>query len=792
MIRYNRYNCYRFAFVLALSEAEGYNPRMLRLIARIFYFIGLPVYLILETFFVLILAFCYQIGKLLIKTIPDGLEFPKNKWPRVEVERRQKLIGTGLICLMIFSFWFWFNILRTLPAPEDLVKHPRPLSTHILDRNGELLFKIYRNENRTKLALAQIPPSVQQATIAIEDAEFYNHPGFSLRGILRAAQKIVTRGEVQGGSTITQQLVKNALLTNEKTFTRKIKEVITAVRAEYKYSKNEILEMYLNEVSYGGASYGIEEASRFYFGKGASDLTLAQAALLAGLPGAPSKFSPLANQQAAKERQTLVLDRIAQEGYITLERAAEAKSEELNFVGQKGPIKAPHFVMYVKQLLAETYGEQYIEQGGLTVTTSLDLNLQEQAQNIVSQEVTDLARLRVGNGAAIVTHPGTGEVLAMVGSRDYFDLTRGGNFNVTTASRQPGSSIKPVNYSYALSHGYTPASIIDDSPVTYEGKGSIPYSPKNYDGKFRGRVSLRTALGSSLNVPAVKVLASYGVDKMVEQGKLMGITTWNDPSRFGLSLTLGGGEVKMTDVAVVYGVLANYGRNVPLNPILKVTDSNGKVLEENECGKVSETQNSKSKTQASLIFNILVSTVLAELAPDDQCGNQVLDPRVGFQITDILHDNAARTPTFGPSSLLVIPNHPEVAVKTGTTQNLRDNWAIGYTKDVLVATWVGNNDNTPMSQIASGVTGASPIWHKIIKLVLEGEPSYSWEVPVGIIEGPACGKNEWFLSENHPKIICPTPSPEATSSGSPDAEENGQERGQGPRRDHDNRGQNQE
>lgn len=737
--------------------------RMLRLIARIFYFIGLPVYLILETIIVLTLAFCYKIGQFLIRQISAGLEFPRNKFPRVQVQRRQKLIGTGLICLAIFSFWFWYNILRTLPAPEDLVKHPRPQTTHILDRNGNLLFKIYRNENRTKLTLSEIPLPAQEATIAIEDAEFYNHPGFSLRGILRAAQKMLTRGEVQGGSTITQQLVKNALLTNEKTFTRKIREVITAVRAELKYSKNEILEMYLNEVSYGGASYGIEEASQSYFGKDAKDLTLAEAALLAGLPGAPSKFSPIANTQAAKERQTLVLDRMVQERFITSEKAEEAKSEELNFVGQKGPIKAPHFVMYVKQLLAEKYGEQYVEQGGLTVTTSLDLNLQEQAQEIVSKEVADLARLRVGNGAAIITHPATGEVLAMVGSRDYFDLTRAGNYNVTTAERQPGSSIKPINYSYALSHGYTPASIIDDSPVTYEGRGSVPYSPKNYDGQFRGRVTLRTALGSSLNVPAVKVLASYGVDKMVEQGKLLGITTWNDPSRFGLSLTLGGGEVKMTDLAVVYGTLANYGRKVPLNPVLKVTDSNGKILEENTCSNNSVTQNS--------IFNILISIVHAELAPDNKCGDQVLDSRVAFQLTDILHDNNARTPAFGPNSLLVIPDHPEVAVKTGTTQNLRDNWAIGYTKDYLVTTWVGNNNNTPMSHIASGVTGASPIWHKIIRAALADKPNYTWEVPSGIEEFSTCGRKEWFLPENHPNVICPAPSPEATESAVPEPTE---------------------
>lgn len=673
--------------------------------------------------------------------------------------------------LFTFFFFLWLWLLRDLPKPGELTTRSQKVSSKIYDRNGNLLFKVFRDQNRTLVKLDDVPLFARQATIAIEDAEFYSHPGFSLRGMSRAILYNFTRGELTGGSTITQQLVKNALLTPEKTFTRKIKEIILAIQVELSFSKDQILEMYLNEVSYGGAAYGIEEASQLYFGKSTKDLTLAQGALLAGLPRAPTTYSPFgANPSLSRARQLEVLSRMVQEGYINSVEADKAMQEKLVFAPQRTDIKAPHFVMYIKQLLAQNYGENIVDEGGLEVVTSLDLGLQEKVEEIVRSEIEKIKGLRISNGAALVINPKTGEILAMAGSKDYFNRQIDGNFNVTTALRQPGSSIKPVNYSYALESGrYTAASIIDDSPITYWIPGSEPYSPKNYDSRFHGRVPLRTALGSSYNVPAVKVLASYGVDKMLEQGKKLGITTWNDPHRFGLSLTLGGGEVKMVDMAVAYGVLANYGKRVDLHPILKVTDYRGKVLEEDGC-------------EASKVTKLPRATVYAEEAAQAQdCGRQVLDPRVAFILTDILRDNTARTPAFGPGSLLVIPNHTEVAVKTGTTQNLRDNWAIGYTKDYVALTWVGNNDNTPMLYVASGVTGATPIWNKIMRELLEGQQNHSWEIPSGIKEADICpytgtlpcegcsGKKEYFLEGTEPMKACVPKPPEENPEQLPEA-----------------------
>jgi membrane peptidoglycan carboxypeptidase len=350
--------------------------------------------------------------------------------------------------------------------------------------------------------------------LAAEDAEFYQHFGFSIRGISRSIIRNFKSGTKSGGSTITQQLIKNTLLTPEKTIVRKIKELVLAVEAEAVYSKDEILEMYLNEVSYGGTAYGIEEASQMYFGKSAKDLALPEAAYLAGLPKSPSKFSPFNDPTLAKERQVNVLNLMAINGYVSQNEADFAKYENLKVIPRKTEIKAPHFVMYIRQILAEKYGEEVVETGGLEVVTTLDYNIQKKAEEIVKNEIANLWAYRVGNGAAIVLNPKTGEILAMVGSKSYFDTTVDGQYNITTALRQPGSSIKIVNYAYALGNGYSPASIIDDSPVSFVIPGQEPYSPKNYDGKYRGKIPLRSALAESRNIPAVKILASYGVSKM--------------------------------------------------------------------------------------------------------------------------------------------------------------------------------------------------------------------------------------------------------------------------------------
>ncbi|HTK03251.1 MAG TPA: PBP1A family penicillin-binding protein, partial [Alphaproteobacteria bacterium] len=613
-----------------------------------------------------------------------------------------------------------------LPSPKELDTRTPEISTKIYDKHGLLLYKIYKDKNRTIVPLSKISTNTRLATLAAEDAEFYDHSGFSIKGILRATVADLQHGSLQGGSTITQQLVKNVLLTPERTITRKIKEIILSIEVEATYSKDQILEMYLNEVSYGGTAYGIEEASESYFGKKVEDLNLAEGAFLAGLPKSPTAYSPFGQTpDLAFARQKEVLHLMVVNKFINKDQEQEALNTKINFIQNKKEIKAPHFVMYIRQLLVDKYGEEMVEKGGLEVTTSLDLGIQEVSEKIVKEEVDKLTKLRVGNGAALVVNPQTGEILAMVGSKDYFDIKNDGNVNITTRIRQPGSSIKVVNYAYALAHGYTPASVIDDAPITYSIPGQSPYSPKNYDGDFRGKITLRQALAESRNIPAVKLLASYGVDKMIDLGTKMGITTWDNPSQYGLSLTLGGGGVHLVDLAQVYSTIANYGKKPDLMPILEVKDYNGKTLDKYE---------SKS--------------------------SQVLDPKVAYSLIDILKDNFARSHSFGLNSALVIKNHPEVAVKTGTSNDLRDNLAAGFNQDYLVVTWVGNNDNSPMSHIASGVTGASPIWNKIMSAILNGKPSIDWKVPEDMIRVNCLGRGEWFVKNQVPKNYCkPLPSP---------------------------------
>jgi len=572
------------------------------------------------------------------------------------------------------------------------------------------------------------------ATIAAEDAEFYAHPGFSIKGIARAVVKNAIRGQLSGGSTITQQLVKNALLSPEKTIIRKLREIVLAIMVESAFTKDQILEMYLNEVSYGGTAYGIQEAAHVYFGKDVDKLSLAEAALLAGLPKSPSKFSPFGHQpNLTISRQREVLKLMSINDFINKEQFENAQTEELKFASNKIDIKAPHFVMYIKQILAEKYGEETLEKGGLEITTTLDYGIQRMAEKIVSQEISKLTKLRVSNAAVLVINPSTGEILAMVGSKDYFANDIDGKVNVTTSLRQPGSAIKVINYAYALSHGFTPASLISDSPVSFSVPGQPVYSPRNYDGNYRGTIPLRSALAESRNIPAVKVLASYGVGKMIDLGQKMGITTWNEPARFGLSLTLGGGEIKLIDLAQVYASIANYGERLKLTTILQVKNYKGKTLE---------------------AINL------------PHQGEQVIDSRVAFLLSDILRDNAARTPAFGSNSSLVIANHPEVAVKTGTSNNLRDNFTLGFNQKYLVAVWVGNNDNSPMARVASGITGAAPIFNKIMSHLLAQEESQPWKAPAGLVQIPVCiltgtlscqgcpTRREWFLEENQPQATC--------------------------------------
>jgi 1A family penicillin-binding protein len=629
-----------------------------------------------------------------------------------------------ILLTIVFCLSFYFLILKDLPLPTKLSSSSNPQTTQIYDRNGKLLYQIYDKKNQTFVPLSSVSKRMQEATIAIEDRSFYKHGAVDLKGIARAAVSTLLKQQVQGGSTLTQQLVKNSLLSQERTIPRKVKEIILAFATEIIYSKNQILEMYLNQSPYGGTSYGVEAAAQSYFGKRAKDLNLAESALLAGLPQSPTRYSPFGSRpELAKNRQIEVLRAMEEEGYITKEEAKKAEKESLNYKRFANNIEAPHFVLYVKDLLIEKFGEKKVEEGGLKVTTSLDSDIQKKAEEAVFSQVNKLPKYyRVSNGAALVTNPKTGEILAMVGSKDYFDTSIDGNVNITTSLRQPGSSIKPINYAAGLGYKYSAATAFIDDKICFPNQGGLNYCPVNYDGKWHGIVQLRYALGNSLNIPAVKVLKVNTIDTMISTASAMGITTFTNPQNYGLSLTLGGAEVKMTDMATAFGVFANGGYKMDLHPIIKIVDKQGKTLEE-------------FKPPTSSIF-----------------GKKVISEGVAFIISDILADNGARLMAFGDNSQLKIPKQI-VSVKTGTTNDYRDNWTIGYTPSYLVAAWVGNNNNTPMSGVVSGVTGAAPIWNEIMKYVLGDKPAEALSRPFDVIQKTVCSDTGLFPQEG---TACPT------------------------------------
>ncbi|MBI2021734.1 penicillin-binding protein [Candidatus Daviesbacteria bacterium] len=656
------------------------------------------------------------------------------------------LIGLAVfIGLVIFFF-------TQVPSPEQLQSRTIAQATKIYDRDGQLLYDIFQNQNRTPIKLSDVPDVVKYATISIEDKDFYKHKGFSISGIFRAFYELVVHRRIEGGSTLTQQLVKNALLTSERSLIRKVKELILAIQAERTYSKDQILEMYLNEIPYGGTAYGIEAAANLYFGKHVKDLNLAEASLLAGLPQRPSVYSPYGTHpELAKERQAEVLRRMIEEQYITKEQADEAKKQPLEYRTTQNEIgfKAPHFVLYVKQKLIDQFGDALVEKGGLRVTTTLDYDLQEQAQKIVKDEIDKLKDFKVGNGASVVINPKNGQVLAMVGSKDYFsksepaDCTEGKNcvfepnVNVALGQRQPGSATKPITYSVGLQKGYTAASPIVDVKTEFPGGNKPTYIPVNYDGQYHGVVQVRYALGNSYNIPAVKMLALAGVKNVMDLGYRMGLTSWEpteeNVNSVGLSLTLGGREVRLLDLTSAFAVFGNEGRKQDPVTILKVTDSKGKTLYEYR----------------------------------ESDGVKVLDEGVAYIISSILSDNGARSAAFGSNSVLNVPGKT-VAVKTGTTDEKRDNWTVGFTKSRAVGVWVGNNDNSVMNPaIASGVTGASPIWQKIMIAALKDLPDEKFDAPSDVsyidVDGLMGGKpkdgsptrKEYFLKGTEPKDSSP-------------------------------------
>lgn len=625
------------------------------------------------------------------------------------------------LIFIIFLLFILYTIFYKLPSPYSLKDYKAfPLSTHIYDRNGKLLYEVYKDQNRTPVQIKQLPAYVYQATVAIEDKDFYEHKGVSLiSGILRAIKDTVLRQNLQGGSTITQQLVKGALLSPERTIRRKVREIILATWVEKIFSKEQILEMYLNQVPYGGSSYGIEEAAKTFFGESAKNLTLVEAATLAGLPQAPSYYSPYNNPDLTILRRNEVLKAMLQQKYITKDIYDKAIVISVDFKPLTNNIKAPHFVFYIKSQLEQMYGAQEVEEGGLNVITTLDLNIQEQAEKILRDEIEKDEDLNVGNGAVLVTRPPTGEILSMVGSVDYF-ASPSGAFNVTTALRQPGSSIKPLNYAVGIDrHLVTAGTLFLDIPTCFTAKGQPGgYCPVNYDGQFHGPVQLRFALGNSYNIPAVKMLAFNGVENFVASASAFTISSFKDPKNYGLSLTLGGGEVRMTEMAQAFSAFPNRGIPKKLTSILQIKDKLGKEL-----------YTFKDPNFVKDIEKPVESPSFLSIT-----GKRVLSPETTFIISHILLDNNARASAFGSSSFLVI-NGKAISVKTGTTDDKKDNWTIGYTPNFMTTVWVGNNDGTPMNPwLASGVTGAAPIWNKVMTYVLKNQPDL-WPIKPETVYG---------------------------------------------------------
>ncbi len=597
------------------------------------------------------------------------------------------LIGGG-------AFVLWA---ATLPVPDfntvfEQIKNQA--STKIYDRTGEvLLYDLSSNIRRTNVPFDRLSTDLKNATVAIEDDRFYSHGGIEVTSIIRAIWVDLWSGSFsQGGSTITQQVVKNAFLSQEKTITRKVKEWILALKLERVMSKDDILNAYLNETPYGSNIYGAEAAANAYFGTTAEKLTLAQAAYLAALPKAPSYYSPYGSHRDLLDaRKDLVLKRMHDLGFITDQQRKQAEAEKVIFIpGGNQSIKAPHFVFYLKSYLAEKYGEDF-DQQGLKVTTTLDWNFQQEMEAVIKRYAADNEKnFRAGNTGMVAVDPTTGQIVAMVGSRDYFDATREGNFNVTTAKRQPGSAFKPIVYATAFSKGYTDKTVVFDLPMQFStacANGGSCYSPQNYTGNFVGPISFRSALAQSRNVPSVEVLYLAGINDSIKMAQAMGITTLTDPKRYGLSLVLGGGEVTLLEMTGAYASFANEGKHYPNTPILKVENGKGEILE--------------------------------EFKPDDY--QSVITPEVARTISSILSDNEARAPVFGPNSSLNFPGY-EVAVKTGTTQDYRDAWVIGYTPSLVIGAWAGNNDNTPMSKNVAGVV-VTPMWHALMLDYLQTHPA---------------------------------------------------------------------
>ena len=648
-----------------------------------------------------------------------------------------KLFFFGLLFFIAFIFLLFLWYSKDLPEPGK-IKRSSGYSTVIYDRNDKVIFEMYKDENRIPVKLSEMSPFLKKATISIEDKDFYRHSGFSLRGYLRAILSSLIKRRVEGGSTLTQQLVKTVLLSSERTFTRKIKEFVLASEIERRYSKDEILEMYLNKIPYGGTFVGIESAAKGYFGKSARELSLIESAILAGLPQRPSHYSPfIGKPDAYIDRALSVLRRMKEDKVISLSEYSKAREElkQIKFEHVYSSINAPHFVFYVVEQVSELFGKDIMDRG-IKIKTTIDLDLQKKNENIVKTEIEKIKKYDATNGAVVVIDNETGEIISMVGSYDYNDKEFG-SYNTATAFRQPGSAIKPITYATAFEKGYTASTVLMDVKTTFPNQGGKDYEPVNYDGLYHGPIQLRFALGNSINIPAVKLLAMVGVRNFLQKAYDFGLTGFEPTpanlKRFGLAITLGGGETTLLNLTSAYATIARGGIRRDYQSILEVTDYKNHKLYE-----------SKKSTD-----------------------RQVISRDVAFLLSHILSDNNARSATFGTRSYLNIPGKT-VAVKTGTTNDLRDNWTIGYTKAVSVGVWVGNNDNSPMnSKIASGVTGASPIWNQVMSLLLKDRSDGIIDKPDQVIAQevdasfgglPYLGsptRSEYFIDGTQPKEPSP-------------------------------------
>lgn len=659
------------------------------------------------------------------------------------IKRHNKILLVSVLCAVAIPLVALAILWFTLPSVDSLRAHAQAPSTMIYDRNGQLLYEIIdpRVGSHTPLRFEQFPLRLRQATIAVEDANFYSNPGVDIVGIARALWINVQGGEVlAGGSTITQQLARMLLLDPEertqRTLLRKVRESLLAWQIARRYSKDEVLTLYLNEVYYGNLAYGVEAAAQIYFDKPVSQLDLAECALLAGLPQSPVAYDPYNEAEAASKRQTVVLDLMVKEGMLTTDEASVAKQSRLSYAPARFPIYAPHFVSYVRHWLEERFGAEMLTRGGLVVSTTLDLSLNDTAQDVIQARLEQLQSPSVNspahntnNAALVALDPHTGAIVAMVGSPDYFDAQISGAVNAAVALRQPGSAIKPITYAAALSNvpNFTAATPIMDVRTSFPTREGLPYVPENYDRQHYGPISVREALATSNNVAAVKILQMVGLDGMLNLANNLGIHSFRSVDSYGLSLTLGGGEVRLLELTAAFAAFDNGGVRVDPYAISRISDQDGQVL-------------------------------YAHDKPEPQ--KPVVDPRVAWLITNILSDNAARASQFGENSVLRL-TYP-AAVKTGTTTDWRDNWTVGYTPDLVTGVWTGNANSEPMIRI-SGVTGAGPIWHDFMELALRGQPARKFSMPEGIVPVTVCAlsgmlpsancphtRTEWFIKGTEP------------------------------------------